>query len=862
MKYCLGIGVLLLSNTLSAKNVYVSKEGKDNNPGSIQKPMLTVAKAIKRLKGGDTCFIAEGVYHRPINLNHLSFHGQKPLVISSMPGQKVVFDGTMPVEGKWQKVKGNTYRLKVKKPVSQLFRDDKMLLVARWPNASFEDGSFWDMKATWRHQGPASTFGTLHDQRPVAADYKKSTDEGASAFGIRKGVNMESLADTHIDFTGAIAVLNIGSWLSWAQPVVKHQAGSNVFQYSKDFSRGKKSLPDGPKFLRNQKFFNAKKKQGHYYMIGKMALDQDNEWFYDKKERAVYVVVPEGKHPKDFNYKGKVNDYLIEGVEVDNVTVKSIDFFGGTFSFNRSKNITIDDCRFDYPSYHKLVLGILDEPKVSKFDYPKKELSLDQQMKTNNAVTNCVFAYADGPGMYVMGRGDRVENCNFHDLDWTCLGSGGSGSLNFSSAEEFTFRYNTVHTGGNSEGVRVGRRSLIEYNHIYNLSLMQHDGSGINVGVAAINGSIIRFNWVHDMKKSGIRFDSSGYQTPLVNWGENGSVINNVVWSTGSIKCKGDKHIVLNNTVYNTLSGLNDIGVPRVLMMGSNNNKSIIKNNVAPYIGGHFNIKKKYPCPGDTANNWQGDVYQYLRNADNHDFRPNSTWAKRWKEPTGAYDSDPAKFWIPGYRGKLSMTPVPKNHAKNVDSNLDLFWSPARHAKTYRVYLSENKNKLGKRSVLLQESALCYAHPKAITPSKTYYWRVDVIDQKGAVQEGKVWEFGGVKSVKHPEYKSYGKPSFKYRKHLDLPKEVTKLGFSAEKITKLTKVYNTFWCQYENDKWLKETQNMLKQKGLSSYKVKKLNRFKTEVFAEASDFLLDNSTTILSSRELDMLNRSLHRNDR
>ncbi|QZE14589.1 right-handed parallel beta-helix repeat-containing protein [Halosquirtibacter laminarini] len=852
---------LFFSSASYAKNLYVSSKGNDKNRGTLSSPLLSIDKAVKNLQDGDTCFVSEGVYRTPFSL----IGSKKNIVITSIPGQRALFDGTIPLSGRWVKVKENTYRMKVKKPVSQLFRNDKMLILARWPNASFEDGSFWDMMSTWRHQGSQSCFGTMYDSRPDQADYKESDDEGASTVSVKDGVNMESLADTKIDFTGAIAVMNIGSWLSWAQPVVKHKAGSSVFQYSKDFSRENKSLPNGPKSLRSSKFFKKKMKQGHYYLIGKMALDISNEWFYDTKERAIYVVVPNGKHPNDYQYKGKVHDYMITGSKTDNVTVSNIDFFGATFHFMDSKNISIDGCNFNYPSYHKFALGILGEPKVSAFDYSKKALRSNTSLITNNMVRNSTFAYADGPGLSITGRKDLVENCYFHDIDWSCLGSGASGSLDFIKADDFTFRYNTVHTGGNSEGVRVGNRSLIEYNHIYNLSLLQHDGSAINVGVAGINGSIIRYNWVHSMKKAGIRFDSSGYQTPLVNWGENGTVNYNVVWNTGSVKCKGNKHTVLNNTVFETLPGLFDIGVPRVLMMGSNNSHSVVKNNIAPHIGGHFALRTKYPCPGDTVNNWQGEITSLVRDAYNYDFRPTeslvSTIKKSGESMAGAYSLDDDKYWIPGYVGEVPNTSVPRNHATNVRKDLTLFWNKAKDVNSYIVYFGTNKKQLGRKDHLLTSTTHCNATPRGIDPSKRYYWRVDVKKNNGTIVKGNAWTFGSVRQIIHSEYKVLASPKFKYKEYLSLPKEVVALDLGMEKNKSLTKVYNTYWSEYENNKWLASTEKMLLDLSLPKNKLAQLKRFKKEVFKEASEYLVQNSTTILNKRELEKLSQSLHLHD-
>lgn len=856
---------LFFGNGLSAKNVYVSHTGSDSNSGSIHAPFKSIQMAVSVLKAGDKCYIRGGRYFEEINFDHVSGKAWAPITITAFPGENVIFDGTRKLKGKWDKVSDHIYKLKVKKPVWQLFKDEKMQVIARWPNASFDDGSIWDMKSTWRHQAKKSEFGLMYDERPVAADYKNSEDEGASSFEVKDGANMESLAQTNIDFTGAIAVLNIGSWLSWAQPVVKHEKGSDHFSYDKDFSRKKKSLPNGPSILRRKDFFNAKKNQGHYYLLGKMALDSPNEWFYDNKEKAVYVYLPDGKSPKDYKFKGKCRDFLVEGTNAQHVKISHINFFAGTFQFTRSKNISIDQCHFLYPSYHKLALKQLEESAVTGFLYPKKELRADRNLYTDNQITNCRFEYADGPGFRITGRGDKVENCYFHDIDWTCLGSGASGSLEAIGADKFIFRYNTVHTGGNSEGVRAGNFNTIEFNHIYNLSLLQHDGSGINVGVDGIEGTIIKNNWVHDIKKSGIRFDSRGYQTPFVQWGEKGRIINNVVWNTASIKAKGNRHEIENNLVFGTLKGMYDIGVPRVLMMGSNNSQSIIKNNIAPHIGGHFSLRKAYTCPGIVENNWEGNPEEILIDPINYDFRPSAAIQKKYRSQSktlpGPYTLDPKDFWIPGFRDVNATTPVPVSGAKKVSENLSLFWNKAQDAVLYKLFLSQDSLALSeinpKKKYLLGETEEAFWTPRKISSEQRCFWRVDVIDSKSKTHKGDIWSFGGAEKIKLANVDVIQPRKFEQILSLPLPFSNDKTNFSSEILVQLKKLYNEYWNEYENNKWLKKMNLALAQNKLSQKKKTQLLTFKKQVYLECEQQFLLKAKEILSEDEVVVLEEAM-----
>jgi hypothetical protein len=54
---------------------------------------------------------------------------------------------------------------------------------------------------------------------------------------VKEGVNQVTLAETGIDFTGAVAVLNLHHWLTWTRPITDHQAGRNWFRYESSARR-------------------------------------------------------------------------------------------------------------------------------------------------------------------------------------------------------------------------------------------------------------------------------------------------------------------------------------------------------------------------------------------------------------------------------------------------------------------------------------------------------------------------------------------------------------------------------------------------------------------------------------------------
>merc|ERR1719394_2259832 len=71
--------------------------------------------------------------------------------------------------------------------------------------------------------------------------------------------------------TGAMAVLNIGSFNTFVKPVKEHKAKQDYFTYEDDFDASKQKM----------KFEPAKNR---YYIDSKLnLLDQPGEWYFEKK---------------------------------------------------------------------------------------------------------------------------------------------------------------------------------------------------------------------------------------------------------------------------------------------------------------------------------------------------------------------------------------------------------------------------------------------------------------------------------------------------------------------------------------------------------------------------------------------------
>ncbi len=561
---------VLLVSLSYPRTFFVSQDGDNSNPGTIQLPLLTIQAAADSMQSGDTCYIRQGIYHEKITISDQSGTDALPMVFSGYQGERVVIDGTKPINSMWLYQSGNIWKTKLDFDVWQLFVDWEEMVMARWPNAKFSDGSVWDKENHWAH-------GSIDDD-PLAYGNGNMID---------KPHNGTNLAESGLDITGAIAVLNVGSFKTWTRKVLSHSG--NEFTYD--------PVP------------SWKTKHHDYFLEGKLDfLDSPGEWFFDSDSDSLYFSPLTEMDPNNINIRGKVQSYAFEIINSNFIEIKNLEFFGTTFKFDHSDNGLIDGCNFYFPSCHKRMLGIIDTPP---------DISIFSNSK-NGTVIRSAFRYTDGSALEMYSDGHTIEDCYFYHIDYTAtdlnglmttIQMGGSGNI---------FRRNTMHKLGASATLNPGNEALIEFNNIYDTGHMQSDGAIIQCMVGQQPGVEIRYNWLHDTIKYGARFDGNGE-------GNNGLMHHNVIWNVeGGIMVKGYDHSLYNNTAFDNGSK-NDVIV--MIDQGGNQGTST-KNNAANKISGHRSgTYSDYPVPGNYENNWNGyetgtDIKSLLMDPENYDFRP------------------------------------------------------------------------------------------------------------------------------------------------------------------------------------------------------------------------------------------------
>ena len=220
----------------------VAGDGSINSPfGSLQ---ACVDALLASRPAGSSCQLLPGMYRLNATVEIRGLHGTTgaPYTIGAVNDTgSVTLDGRADVPGPWHSEVGVGRVLKNGSTVPtrhwsaawpeelpepwQLFVDDEMQTVARWPNARWDDRSVF-LSENWAHGTANSTYcgeeqrNGNQDSRPCRL-VDGTHDHPISA----------SLAASCINASGASAVLNIGHWYSFAGVVANHTPCDGWFEY-------------------------------------------------------------------------------------------------------------------------------------------------------------------------------------------------------------------------------------------------------------------------------------------------------------------------------------------------------------------------------------------------------------------------------------------------------------------------------------------------------------------------------------------------------------------------------------------------------------------------------------------------------
>jgi len=528
------------------------------NTGTINSPFKTINKALSMMNSGDTCFVRSGIYHEEVIIS-----GKNDIVITSYNNEFVCFEGTQQINSNWIPYNGNIFQTNLSKHIWQLFVDNNQMVMARWPNANFIDSSIYNLNS-WASGVVDSVSG-----------YPNGSYNGFELVDTSKF----DLGLTGLNVTGAIGIMNVGSFKTYNREITSHNANDNFFNYN--------TVPNS----------SYRDKHHNFYLEGKLdLLDQANEWFYDTTSKTLYLYPEDGQNPNGRIIKGKVQDYAISINNSNNVTINNLYFFATTFFAKSSSEISVINCNFSYPNCSKRMLkDFLSSPNVSSLGAP------GNMNKVNNSIiSKCLFEHTDGEALRVYGDNNLIENCYMRFIDYSVSELPFLMVGLYINGDSNRFIHNTVHHSTASAFIAPGTSPEFAYNEVYATGFLQSDGSVYQGTAATVQNSNIHHNYIHDTKKYALRFDAPGGAPGQA--GQYGKMHHNIAVRTNGIMVKGNHHYICHNTTFSS----NKNGLI-ILDEDNSNDSSYIFNNFSEKMSAHRAVQAS--IPGIHSNNWNGYTY-------------------------------------------------------------------------------------------------------------------------------------------------------------------------------------------------------------------------------------------------------------
>lgn len=152
---------MLLSNSMvSARTLYVSKSGSDNNAGTKQQPYLTISKAAYHAISGDTVLVSEGVYREWVSPENGGINSNRRIVYMVAPNEEVWIKGSEQIDN-WEKGKNGVWVATIDNKLFGDFNPYAVKLYGDW----LKNG--WDL-----HLGEVYIDGEQLTEDPTAQKLK------------------------------------------------------------------------------------------------------------------------------------------------------------------------------------------------------------------------------------------------------------------------------------------------------------------------------------------------------------------------------------------------------------------------------------------------------------------------------------------------------------------------------------------------------------------------------------------------------------------------------------------------------------------------------------------------------------------
>jgi hypothetical protein len=119
--------------SLCAKEYHVAKTGNDRNPGTVDKPFLTIQAAANIAQPGDVITVHEGIYREWVKPPRGGNSNSERIIYQAAEGETVKIKGSEIVSG-WEKITGTVWRISIPNSYFGDYNPYKDLIHGDWFN--------------------------------------------------------------------------------------------------------------------------------------------------------------------------------------------------------------------------------------------------------------------------------------------------------------------------------------------------------------------------------------------------------------------------------------------------------------------------------------------------------------------------------------------------------------------------------------------------------------------------------------------------------------------------------------------------------------------------------------------------------